>query len=118
MYTYTSLMSMHPRYCIQGSVDLEAQIKKCDVPVYIGVVISSAAIELFVVAEGIIFETTDSFNEVLTSLLATYYTFNIQYVSLYAFFIFIQRFVFGLVDSQTVPPIVTRTISSMDNLVQ
>ena len=39
-------------------------------------------INLFIVAEGVIFQVTDNFKVVLTSLISSYFTFNIQYVSL------------------------------------
>ena len=73
-------------------------------------------INLFIVAEGVIFQVTDNFKVVLTSLISSYFTFNIQYVSLQSILIYLQHFIFNIVDGQTVPRIVTTTISSMDNL--
>ena len=98
--------------------DLDEEVKKVsqNFP-YIAVVIGDSSIQYFVVVERLVLDDSEEFIDAVTALISAYFTFNIEYPRpLYAAFIFLQHFVLKLKDSQPVPPVVTRLLSSLDAL--
>ena len=84
---------------------------------YIVMLTGDENIQFLLVAERKALTSTDNFMEILTALVAAYFTFNIEYPkALYPIFIFLQHFVMELKDCQSVPNALTRVLSSLDRL--
>lgn len=72
--------------------------------------------QFFVITEKKIFCESPEFVEIIKDLFAVYYVFDIAYPRpLYPLLLFLQRFMLNIKDSQSVPPVITRLISSFDN---
>ena len=86
---------------------------------YIAVIMGDSSIDTHLVAERRILASTSNPITLLSSLLALYFTFNIAYPKpLYPTCIFLQRIVFKIVDTQNMPDIVKRIVTSLDNIIQ
>ena len=61
--------------------------------------------------------TTSNMESAIIDLIASYFVFDICYpVPLYSLLIFIQHFVFGLEDTQLVPPNLVEIVTSLKNM--
>ncbi len=103
---------------MQDTVSLEEEVCKinCSQP-YVVTLQGNQQDQCNIFCEHIWFVSTYSFTSCIFCLLALYYTFDIAYPSsLYSVFIFLQHFVFGLVDKQTIPNVVTRIVSVLRRL--
>ena len=84
---------------------------------YITVLVGDSSIQFFVVVERLVLDDCKELIDAVTALIGAYFTFNIEYPRpLYPVCIFLQQFVLRLKDRQTIPPIVTRMLSSLDAL--
>lgn len=103
---------------MQDTVNLEEEIRKinCSQP-YVITLQGNEQDQYIIICEHIGFVSTSSFTSCIFCLLGLYYIFNIAYpTTLYSVFIFLQHFVFGLVDKQTIPDVVTRVVSVLQRL--
>lgn len=99
-------------------MNLEEEIRKinCSHP-YVIVLQGNEQEQYIIICEHIEFVSTISFTSCIFCLLALYFIFDIAYPSsLYSVFIFLQHFVFGLVDKQAIPDVVTRIVSVLQRL--
>ena len=103
---------------MQASEDIELNIKqiKQNEP-YIVVAEAAAGInkrQFFVIVERSITIESDTFQDAITDMIGLYFTLDITYPSsLYPVLLSVQRFVLGIKDEQTVPPVVARLLSSL-----
>ena len=103
---------------MQDTVNMEEEIRKinCSHP-YVIMLQGNELEQYVIVCEHIEFVNTTSVTSCIFCLLALYYIFDIAYPPpLYSVFIFLQHFVFGLLDKQTVPDVVTRIVSVLQRL--
>ena len=69
------------------------------------------------IVEREILTSTENFTSALIYLLGSYYIFNIAYAKLpYPVLIFLQRYVMGIEDNQTVPKSVRQAVTVMNRL--
>ena len=82
---------------------------------YLAIIIDSGLlIQMHLIAERIILDSTTSVVKGMCGLIAAYFAFNIIYPpSLCPMLIFIQHILMGVVDKQQVPPLLTRIYSSI-----
>lgn len=103
---------------MQMHCDLDAEIRK--IPhnhPYIAAVIASKSISFFLVAERIVICENSSFIYSLLTLIATYYTFDMQYPQpLSPILLFVQRVIMHVSDSAQVPNSVTKLVSTLDKI--
>ncbi len=82
---------------------------------YLALVSENGRAQLYVVAERIVLHKCPSVLRGLLSLVAVYFTLNIEYPkALYAPLLFLQHFVFNIKDQQPIPGVVVRLLSSLD----
>lgn len=75
----------------------------------------SNRVQFFVCTERNILAEGASLIEALKDLIAAFFIFDMEYPkSLYPLLIFLQRYVLNIRDSQRIPPIVTRVMSTLD----
>ena len=73
--------------------------------------------QYIIICEHIEFVSNVSLTSCIYNLIALYFIFDIAYPSpLHSVFIFLQHFVFSLVDKQNVPDVVTRIVSVLKRL--
>ena len=85
---------------------------------YIAVVLENRNIQFFLAAERKVLDTCERFSDAIMSLIAVYFTFDIEYPkSLYPVFIFLQHFVMEIKDDQPIPNVLTRLMSSVDRIL-
>ena len=95
--------------------DLDEEVQKIayNYP-YIAMVEGQSSVQFFVVAERIVMDESENFMEALLDLICVYFAFNIVYPKpLYPVFLFIQRYIMDIKDSQTIPPALTRVLSAL-----
>ena len=81
---------------------------------YLIMLTSDEGYQFNVVVEHNILSESGNLTTAVLDLFSSYYTFNIMYPRLlYATMIFIQHFVFGITDKQTVPNLATIVHSSL-----
>lgn len=65
-----------------------------------------------IIVEREVLISTENFSSALLYLFGAYYAFNIQYPKLpYAVLIFLQRYVLGIDDSQTIPKSIRQAVT-------
>ena len=99
-------------------IDLDREVQKINQNFpYLVLVTENSSVQLFLVAERLVLHECSSFMSGLLSLIAAYFTFNIEYPKpLYAPCIFIQHIVFNIKDKQATPAPLVRLLSSLDNI--
>ena len=76
---------------------------------------SSEKVTLLTVVERKVLINTETFGSALLYLLGSYYVFNIAYSKLsYPVLIFLQRYVLGIEDEQTIPKSVRQAVTVMN----
>ena len=93
----------------QDTVDLESEVAKIkESAPYIVMLTSDEGYQFNVVVEQNILPESVNLTTAVLDLFSSYHAFNIMYPrSLYTTMIFIQHFVFGITDKQTVPNLAT-----------
>ena len=88
----------------------------CSAP-YIGFVPADSSFNFVIIVEKQILTKIKSFFCAIQCLISAYFTFDIQYPNYFkSTLLMLQHFVLGIQDGQSMPPAVTRLMSSMDKL--
>ena len=94
--------------------DREEAVNGLDENQYMVVAIGDSAILINITAERYLFGSASNAIGALVGLIAFYYTFDIVYPKpLYPIYIFLQHFVFKIVDTQKIPETVKRSYFSI-----
>ena len=99
----------------QDTVDIENEVGKIkeNAP-YLIMLTSDEGYQFNVVVERNILPESGNLTTAVLDLFSCYYTFNIMYPRpFYATMIFIQHFIFGITDKQTVPNLANMVYSSL-----
>ena len=102
---------------LQMDQDLDtAAMKLSENHPYLGVVLGGTSLELYLIVERRILEAVDT-TSLFTALIGSYFAFNMSYPkSLYPLLIFIQHFLLVIRDKQPLPVVLTKLLSTLDNL--
>ena len=82
-----------------------------------GYLAGDSSVQVFLTADRYLLGSPNKTVSILVGLIGVYFSFNIAYPKpLYPIFIFLQYFVLNITDSQHVPDIVKRVVSSLDRI--
>ena len=102
-------------------IDLEDEISKIEQSApYIlvtGVDVADENSQLFICCEQAIYLESCSVKDVIVDLIATYFVYDIAYPKhLNAIFLFLQHYVFKLIDDQPLPPATLKLVGNLKKL--
>ena len=84
---------------------------------YLAVAVGDSSVQVFLTADRYLLGSPNKTVSILVGLIGVYFSFNIAYPKpLYPILLFLQHFVLNITDSQHVPDIVKRVVSSLDRI--
>ncbi len=105
-------------FILQASSSIESQTAAVQLnSPYLAVVIGDMSCEMYVICERVPIAQTSDCVSALISLIAAYFTFNMQYLTSFkSVLIFLQHIIFELKDAQTVPNACIQLCSTLDKM--
>ena len=86
---------------------------------YLAVAVGDSSVQVFLTADRYLLGSPNKTVSILVGLIGVYFSFNIAYIPKTIISkkkIFLQHFVLNITDSQLVPDIVKRVVSSLDRI--